>query len=95
MGNQNGLLINARHITRHPGKRKKSKGKEKDGSFRLKVQSISELAELVKSGQVQVPRSLVEYQKDRFQLLDQVFTILSADDVKGMLPDILKVRWTM
>lgn len=49
----------------------------------------------MKSGQVQVPRSLVEYQKDRFQLLDQVFTILSADDVKGMLPDILKVRWNM
>jgi hypothetical protein len=57
----------------------------------LKVQSISELAELVKSGQVQVPRSLVDYQEDRFQLLDQVFTILSPDDVKGMLPDILKV----
>lgn len=57
----------------------------------MKVQSISELAELVKSGQVQVPRSLVDYQTDRFQLLDQVFTILSPDDVKGMLPDILKV----
>lgn len=52
---------------------------------------MSELAELVKSGQVQLPKSLVHYQKDKVQLLDQMFTILSPDDVKGMLPDILKV----
>ena len=57
----------------------------------LKVRSVSELAELVTSGAVRVPKSLVEYVDDRVQLLDQVFTILSPTDIKGMLPDILKV----
>ena len=71
-------------------KKKREKDRERRGE-RLKVHSITELAELVKSGQVQVPRSLVHYQNDKVQLLDQVFTILSPDDVKGMLPDILKV----
>lgn len=76
--------------------KKKKKHKERDRTEtketdRLKVRSISELAELVKSGQVQVPRSLLHYQQDKVQLLDQVFTILSPKDVKGMLPDILKV----
>lgn len=39
-----------------------------------------------------MPKSLTHYVGDRHQLLDQVFTILSESDVKGMLPDILKVR---
>ena len=67
-------------------KQKKDKDKEK-----RKVRSITELAELVRTGQVQLPKNLSHYQQDRWQLLDQVFTILSEDDVKGMLPDILKV----
>ena len=46
------------------------------------------------SGEVSVPRSLSHYAEDRVQLLDQVFTILSESDVRGMLPDILKVRVT-
>ena len=52
---------------------------------------MSELAELVTSGVIQVPKSLSHYQEDVVQLLDQIFTILSPNDIKGMLPDILKV----
>lgn len=55
------------------------------------MRSISELAELVKSGQVQVPKGLDHYKKDRMQLLDQIFTILPPEDIKSMIPDILKV----
>lgn len=47
---------------------------------------------LVISGEVKVPKSLAHYIEDRPQLVDQLFTILSESDVKGMLPDILKVR---
>ena len=57
----------------------------------LRVRSVSELARLVSSGTIHVPKSLVHYMEDRVQLLDQIFTILSPSDVKGMLPDILKV----
>ena len=56
---------------------------------------MSELAELVKTGQVQVPKSLSHYMSDRVQLLDQVFTILSQDDVKDMIPASLKVDTTL
>lgn len=55
------------------------------------MRSVSELAKLVTSGKIRVPKSLVHYVDDRAQLLDQVFTILSPSDIKGMLPDILKV----
>ena len=55
------------------------------------MKSVSELAKLVTSGRLHVPKSLVHYVDDRAQLLDQIFTILSPSDVKGMLPDILKV----
>ena len=55
------------------------------------MRSVSELAKLVTSGRIRVPKSLVHYVDDRAQLLDQIFTILSPSDVKGMLPDILKV----
>lgn len=67
-------------------KKQKDKTKEK-----RKVRSITELAELVKAGQIQLPKSLEHYKQDRWQLLDQVFTILSEEDIKSMLPDILKV----
>ena len=52
---------------------------------------MSELAKRVTSGAVQIPKSLVQYASDKAMLLDQVFTILSPNDVNGMLPDILKV----
>lgn len=82
--------------SRDPERKKKKKNKAKDrdkehDKDQLKVRSVSELAQLVQSGQIQIPKSLVHYQGDRVQLLDQVFTILSPDDVEGMLPDILKV----
>lgn len=51
---------------------------------------MSELAKLVTSGAVQVPKSLVNYASDKALLLDQVFTVLSPSDINGMLPDILK-----
>lgn len=51
---------------------------------------MTELAKLVTSGAVQVPKSLVNYASDKALLLDQVFTILSPSDINGMLPDILK-----
>lgn len=51
---------------------------------------MTELAKLVTSGAVQVPKSLVNYATDKALLLDQVFTILSPSDINGMLPDILK-----
>ena len=56
------------------------------------MQTISELVKLVIAGEVTVPQSLSHYVEDRAQLLDQVFTILSETDIRGMLPDILKVR---
>ena len=80
-------------------KKKRDRDKDKDqgsdggggSSGGLKVHSVAELAELVKSGAIQEPKSLTHYQNDRAKLLDQVFTILSSEDIKGMLPDILKV----
>ena len=57
-----------------------------------KVRSISELVKLVISGEVQVPKTLGHYVEEREELLDQVFTVLSENDIRGMLPDILKAR---
>ena len=68
---------------------KKSHHRSRDSALRVK--SIPELAKLVSSGAVRLPKSLIHYEDDRAQLLDQVFTILSPYDIKGMLPDILKV----
>ena len=67
------------------------RGKKEGRRESLQVRSVSELAKLVTSGKIRVPKSLVDYVDDRAQLLDQVFTILSPSDIKGMLPDILKV----
>ena len=52
---------------------------------------MTELAALVASGAIRVPKGLQHYVADRTELLDQVFTILSPADVRGMLPDVLKV----
>lgn len=75
-------------------RRSKSKRSRRDGaaSDKKKFKSISELVKLVIAGEVEVPKSLTHYVSDRNQLLDQVFTILSEGDVRGMLPDILKAR---
>ena len=73
-------------------KAKKDKKKPSHtSSSKHKVRNITELAKLVSSGKVNVPQSLVNYTEERLLLLDQLFTILTPDDVRGMLPDILKV----
>lgn len=69
-------------------KRTKPKSKK---DIKAGLKTVSELAKLVTSGAVQVPKSLVHYASDKPVLLDQIFTILSPSDVNGMLPDILKV----
>jgi hypothetical protein len=76
------------------GRRKSSKSERgsSGAGTKKKVRTISELVKLVISGEVKVPKTLGHYYvEDRVQLLDQVFTILSEDDVRGMLPDILKM----
>lgn len=80
--------IQDRHLTK---KTKKDKKKPSHSSSKHKVRNITELAKLVSSGKVNVPQSLVNYTEERLVLLDQLFTILTPDDVRGMLPDILKV----
>ncbi len=78
------------HHSRPSKKRRKKEEPRRSGS--LRVRSVSELAKLVSTGAICLPKSLTHYVDDRAQLLDQVFTILSPSDVRGMLPDILKVR---
>lgn len=72
-------------------KKDRKKRQIRSSSSKHKVRNISELAKLVSSGRVKVPQSLVKYVDERLVLLDQLFTILTPDDIKGMLPDILKV----
>ena len=50
-----------------------------------------QLAKLVQAGSLSMPRGLDAYFDDRPSLLDQLFTILTQDDIQGLLPDILKV----
>lgn len=76
---------------RYSSQSKRTKPKSKK-EIKTGLKTVSELAKLVTSGAVQVPKSLVHYASDKALLLDQVFTILSPNDVNGMLPDILKVR---
>ena len=73
-------------------KSNKSDGGSGGAGAKKKVRTISELVKLVISGEVKVPKTLTHYVDDRPQLLEQVFTILSENDVRGMLPDILKAR---
>lgn len=72
-------------------KKKTAKRLELSSSSGNKVKNIMELAKMVSSGKVKVPQSLVNYIDDRTLLLDQLFTILTPDDIRGMLPDTLKV----
>ena len=72
-------------IHRHSKANKESTGKSH------KSRSLSELVELVSTGAIQIPQSLMSYAEDRSQLLDQIFSILTSDDIKEMLPDALKV----
>ena len=57
-----------------------------------KFKTLSQLAKLVQSGKLKIPCSLVEYVDDHASLIDQLFTILTVEDIEGMLPDILKVH---
>ena len=70
--------------------RRSKKSKETSGKSH-KSRSLSELVELVSSGAIQIPQSLMAYAEDKSQLLDQIFTILGSDDIQDMLPDPLKV----
>lgn len=78
-----------RHVTKKEKKEKKKPSHS--SSSKHKVRNITELAKLVSSGKVSVPQSLAKYTEERLLLLDQLFTILTPDDIRGMLPDILKV----
>ena len=77
-------------LYRDSNQSKRTKPKSKK-DIKAGLKTVSELAKLVTSGAVQVPKSLVHYASDKALLLDQVFTILSPNDVNEMLPDILKV----
>lgn len=76
------------HRSSSQSKRTKAKSKK---DIKAGLKTVSELAKLVTSGAVQVPKSLLNYASDKALLLDQVFTILSPTDINEMLPDILKV----
>lgn len=71
--------------------RRSKKNKESTTGKAHKSRSLSELVELVSSGVIQIPQSLMAYAEDKSQLLDQIFTILGSDEIKDMLPDPLKV----
>ena len=45
----------------------------------------------MQTGKLEVPLGLTNYVTDHTSLIDQIFTILTGDDIEGMLPDILKV----
>lgn len=70
--------------------RRSKKNKDSIGKAH-KSRSLSELVELVSTGAIQIPQSLMSYVEDKSQLLDQIFTILASDDIKEMLPESLKV----
>ena len=75
----------------HSSKKDKHTRAHGASSGKHKVRNISELAKLVASGKVKIPQSLESYADDKMVLLDQLFTILTPNDIRGMLPDILKV----
>ena len=84
-------LDNNVSIFRTHSSKKDKHARAHPSSSRHKIRNISELAKLVSSGRVKVPQSLENYADDKLILLDQLFTILTPDDIRGMLPDILKV----
>ena len=72
--------------------------RKKDGhkqEQKHKFKTLAQLAKLVQSGKLDIPRSLVEYVDDHASLIDQIFTILTIEDIEGMLPDILKVMYSL
>lgn len=75
----------------HRSSVKQDKSTSKATSPGLRVRSVTELAALVASGAVRVPKGLQHYVADRSELLDQVFNILTPTEVEEMLPDVLKV----
>ena len=58
---------------------------------RHKIKNVLELTKMVQSGKLKVPKSLLHYIDDHGTLLEQLFTILTQEDIKGMAPDTLKV----
>ena len=85
------VVIDLSIFRTHESKKDKHGRSHGASSDRHKVRNISELAKLVASGKVKIPQSLESYGDDKPVLLDQLFTILTPNDIKGMLPDILKV----
>lgn len=49
---------------------------------------------MVQSGKLSVPKSLLHYVDDHSLLLEQLFAILTLEDIEGMLPCVLKVQET-
>ena len=92
------LTLSFRKSTHKEKKRKKSRPSvdvvEGDGEvIKLKVEH-GLLKELQITSISTFPKPLREYIDDRSKLLDEVFTVLSRDDIECMLPDILKVWFT-
>ena len=69
----------------------------KDGTSNKedKSKTLIQLAKMVQNGKLKIPSSLVEYIDDHTSLIDQIFTILTIEDIEGMLPDILKVTCSL
>ena len=91
------MFLIHRKSTQKKGKRKRRKESptvklvlENEECLRLKIDK--KLVEEFKlAGRSDFPKSLMSYVGDRDELLEEVFTILSKEDIKGLLPDILKV----
>ena len=96
-----GLVYSSRKSTHKEKKRKKSRPspgvdvEKGDGEvIKLKVEH-GLLEELQLTSISTFPKPLGEYTEDRSKLLDEVFAVMSRDDIEGMLPDILKVCVTV
>ena len=72
---------------------RKREGSSSSSRQDQKLKTLSQLAKLVQSGKLDLPCSLIEYIDDHTSLIDQIFTILTLEDIEGMLPDILKVYY--
>lgn len=95
------MVNSSRKSTHKEKKRKKSRPspgvdvEKGDGEvIKLKVEH-GLLEELQLTSITTFPKPLREFIEDRSKLLDEVFTVLSRDDIEGMLPDILKVCVTV
>lgn len=78
------------HEKHHAVKRKKVDNSDHHHTKQTKIKNLSQFAKLVQTGKLEVPLSLTNYITDHTSLIDQLFTILTGEDIEGMLPDILK-----